>query len=144
MTDKTIFFLYKGEFIPDSRSHVGLNYHLLTPEIVLSTKVNAQLSIPLKITNIGTTQWLNENIHDIGVVKIGSHLYDEAGNLIEFEFSRDRINQAIAPGEAFAQVIEVKFVQAGVFKLAIDLVSETVTWFELGGAKPLLLTIQVE
>lgn len=144
MTDKTIFFLYKGEFIPDSRSHVGLNHHLLTPEIVLSTKVNAQLSIPLEITNIGTTRWLNENIHDIGVIKIGSHLYDEAGNLIEFEFSRDRINQAIAPGEAFAQVIEVKFVQTGIFKLAIDLVSETVTWFELGGAKPLLLTIQVE
>lgn len=144
MTDKTIFFLHKGAFIPDSRSHAGLNHAISTPETTLSVKVNTELTIPLQITNIGIAQWLNENIHDIGVVKIGSHLYDESANLIEFEFSRHRISKAIAPGEAFEQAITVKFPQVGVFKLAIDLLSDTVTWFELGGAKPLLLTIQVE
>jgi ubiquinone/menaquinone biosynthesis C-methylase UbiE len=144
MTDKTIFFLYKGAFIPDSRSHAGLNHAISTPETTLSVKANAELTIPLQITNIGIAQWLNENIHDIGVVKIGSHLYDESANLIEFEFSRHGISKAIAPGEAFEQAITVKFPQVGVFKLAIDLLSDTITWFELGGAKPLLLTIQVE
>ncbi len=143
MTDRTIFFLYKGDFVPDSRSHVGLNHAITTAETVLTVKANEAVTIALQITNTGTAHWLNENIADIGVVKIGTHLYDSAGQLLEFEFSRHLLAQAAAPTETFAQAITVKFPQTGKFKLTIDLLSETVMWFELGGASPLVLGVNV-
>lgn len=143
MTDKTIFSLYKGEFVSDSRSHSGLAHSISIDETLFFTKVGEDLTLSLRISNTGVGKWLNENIHDIGVVKIGTHLYDESGNLLNFEFSRHRIASVTAPGEAFEQIIKVRFSDAGVFKLSVDLVSERVSWFEPVGSKPQLLTVNV-
>ena len=143
MTDKTIFSLYKGEFVSDSRSHSGLAHSISIDETLFFTKVGEDLTLSLRISNTGVGKWLNENIHDIGVVKIGTHLYDESGNLLNFEFSRHRIASVTAPGEAFEQIIKVRFSDTGVFKLSVDLVSEHVSWFELVGSKPPLLTVNV-
>lgn len=66
MTKRTIFFLYKGELIFDSRSHIGLSHYISINKKNYSIMVNKNLDLPLKIFNNGKTKWLNENINGIG------------------------------------------------------------------------------
>ena len=144
MTGKTIFFLYKGEYIPDSRSSVGLSHSIWLDKNVFSVKAGKDLDILIKVSNTGRARWLNENMNDIGVVRIGTHLYDEANSLINLDFSRHDIPSLTEPGAAFEQTIKLKFSDVGTYKLAIDLVSEYITWFEIVGSMPKLATINVE
>lgn len=144
MIDKTIFFLYKGEFVSDSRSHAGLSHSIFIDKKIFFTKADADLTISLRISNTGIAKWLNKNIHDIGVVKIGTHLYDESNNLLNIDFSRHDIACVIAPGETFEQIIKLRFCDIGEFKISVDLVSEYVSWFEYMGSEPQLLTVNVE
>jgi len=144
ITDKTIFFLYKGENIPDSRSHVGLSHSITTSRDVFSVRAGENLSILVNISNTGDSRWLIENIHDIGVVRIGTHLYDHANNLMDLDFSRYHITTITEPGATFEQSIKVKFENPGLYRLAIDLVSEHICWFENVGSVPKFVTIKVE
>lgn len=143
MTDKTIFFLQKGAFVPDSRSHIGLSHSISTTSISLSTKSGKALHIPLSITNTGTAEWLSQNIHDIGVVRIGTHLYDARGNLLDLDFTRHSLNKAIKPGETFEQEIALEPTEPGHYTLSIDLVSEGICWFETAGSTAIDIELDV-
>ena len=144
MVNSTIFFLYKGSYIPDSRSHIGLSCSLSTERNVFSIKAGENLDILVRVTNSGSAGWLNENINDIGVVKIGTHLSDEAGRLLDLDYSRHDLPDFIEPGTTFEQSIKVRFSDPGTYKLAIDLVSEHICWFENQGSIPITITVNVE
>jgi ubiquinone/menaquinone biosynthesis C-methylase UbiE len=143
MINRTIFFLHKGKFIPDSRSHIGLSHSLATKRKVFSVKATEDLYITLKISNTGIAKWFNENIIDIGVVKIGTHLYDERNNLLNLDFSRHALKSPIEPGQTFEQNIKVRFNDIGKFVISVDLVSEGICWFENIGSRPIYLQINV-
>ena len=143
MVNRTIFFMHKGTFVPDSRSHIGLSCAISTTSDFLSVKAGECLCIPLRICNTGRTKWLDENINQIGVVRIGTHLYDEASNLLNLDFSRHSLESAIEPGQAFEQDIKVKLSDVGKFTISVDLVSEGICWFENVGARPLHLCVNV-
>lgn len=144
MTKKTIFFLHKGTYIPDSRSHIGLSHSIFLENNVYSVKAGEDLYIPMTISNIGVAKWLYSNINYIGVVRIGTHLYDEANNLLNLDFSRHEITSSIKPGQTFHQKIKLRFADIGKFILSVDLVSEGVCWFENVGSKPMYLQINVD
>lgn len=143
MTNRVIFFLYKGKFIPDSRSHIGLSHFISINKENYSVGVNKDVDVQLKIFNNGKTKWLNEGINDIGAVKIGTHLYDNNNTLLDLDFSRHLFTNVVMPGETIEKTITIKFSKLGIFKLSIDLVSEGICWFENIGAKPLFITINV-
>ena len=143
MINKTIFFLHKGVFVPDSRSHIGLSHSISTAGKKLSVKAGEDLHIPLKVSNTGTARWLDENINDIGVVKIGTHLYDEQNTLLDLDFSRHAINGPIEPGQTFEQDMVLRFSDVGKLAISVDLVAEGVCWFEGAGSRPLYLQIHV-
>ena len=46
ISNKTIFFLHKSTFVPDSRSHIGLSCSISTEREVFSAKVGEGLYIP--------------------------------------------------------------------------------------------------
>ena len=144
MIAKTIFFLYKGPFVPDSRSHIGLSHSISIEKSQFDIKVGEDLNLSIKISNTGEAIWLNDNINDMGVVKVGTHLYDEQGNLLNLNFSRHYFESSVKPGEILYKTITIKFTDAGVFKLCIDLVSEEICWFENIGSKPQFVTITVK
>jgi hypothetical protein len=143
MINRTIFFLYKGDYIPDSRSHIGLSHSISAKRKVLSVRAGEDLIIPLKISNTGTAKWLNENIGSVGVVYIGMHLYDEHNNLLNLDLPWHIIESPIEPGQTFEQDVKVRFNNIGKFMISIDLVSERVCWFETTGSRPLSLQIIV-
>lgn len=143
MTKRTIFFLYKNKFIPDSRSHLGLSHNIFIDKKKYMVGINNELILPLKIFNNGKTKWLVENINDIGVVKIGTHLYDDDDNLLDLDFSRHLFTNIVMPGEVIEKNITIKFDRPGIFKLCIDLVSEGICWFENVESKPQFVTMEV-
>ncbi|MFT5549287.1 MAG: ubiquinone/menaquinone biosynthesis C-methylase UbiE [Candidatus Azotimanducaceae bacterium] len=143
LINKTVFFLYKGNQEYDSRGTAGLGYSMSCTQTKREVQVGENVDIDLKITNSGSAKWLDDNVNDIGVVKIGTHRCDANGKLIDSDFSRHRFPRTIAVGEKFKQTISVCFKDAGSYQLEIDLVSEGICWFEQLGVKPLTIFFEV-
>lgn len=143
MRDRTLFFLCKGKPARDSRGAKGLCHEITSPEATYTVAAGSTLSLPLTIKNTGSASWLTQNIMGIGVVNIGTHLYDAAGAELAFDHTRHAMPIALAPNE-FLQISPLfSFPVPGRFRLCIDLVAEQVAWFEPQGAVPLYVNILV-
>ena len=141
---RLVFFLYKGDFIPDSRRPTELSHGISTTRNNFSVKAGESFFIPLKISNTGKARWIASNINNIGVVFIGAQLYDSSGNLLDHRLSRHKIKDTVNSGESFEQDIEIRIDHSGVFRVSIDLVSQQICWFESLGSEPLELHIGVQ
>ena len=109
-----IFFLHKGNYIPDSRCSDGLRHEI---EIV---------SGKLRIKNTGGAVWLHDVQSGLGKVYVGAHLFQGEG-LVNYDFLRIPLPHDIHPGES------VEFPVPDIppnHRLVVDMVSEGVTWFE--------------
>ena len=97
------------------------------------------LSIDLRIANTGKAAWLSTNIHDYGIVRVGTHLYDRHAKLIAIDHSRHDLPRDVDPGESIDLTIEVPLSADGDFVVGIDLVAEGVIWFEHVGSRTLMV-----
>jgi len=143
MTNHTLFFLYKGDFIPDSRIRNGLSHVIKTDKKSFEISKRETLSLALKISNKGKNKWLHESLNYIGTVRIGTHLLGENNKLLAFDYTRYDLPKTILPGETFFHNIEVRFDREGHYTLAIDMVSEAICWFEDLGSLPCYIQIDV-
>jgi SAM-dependent methyltransferase len=139
MRSRTVFFLHKGETRRDSRSHVGLAHAMTTTSADRRVARGAALNVELRVENTGKATWLNSNIHDYGIVRVGTHLYDSDAKLIAIDHSRHDLPRRVDPGESIDITIEVPLPPEGDFVVGIDLVSEGVIWFEHVGSTMLMV-----
>lgn len=144
MIDANIFFLHKGTFIPDSRENIGLSHTIKVESHGHTAKLGKPIAIAVEIKNTGDAKWLNSNISDIGVVKLGAHLYDDNNKLIDLDFFRSNFEKPVLPGETVNKNMDIILHSRGRYNLIIDLVSEYVCWFENIGSKPISIQISVE
>lgn len=143
MKRKTVFFLHKGTAAHDSRSAIGLAHTMQTQETCYSVEAGEDLVLSFTITNVGESVWLHRNISDSGVVKLGAHLYNETGRLMNLDFFRKNFSHNIAPKETVTLTATVTLVETGKFTLVFDLVSEYVCWFENIGSSPVAIEVLV-
>lgn len=143
MVNKTIFFLHKGEPILDSRSHIGLGHKIVVPAGPIQAIVGEDVELMIEVTNTGRSVWLNSNHSDYGVVKIGSHLYDVNGTLLDLDFSRHLFEQPVTPGTTLHERVKLRFPHKGEFRVSVDLVSEAICWFENVGSQPQSILVHV-
>ena len=143
MTNSTLFFLVKGQYLPDSRGHIGLRHHILAPRTRFETPANEPLNVDLQIKNTGSAKWITSNIKDIGVVKVGAHLHDDAGHLVDHDFHRSLFDTDTLPGDVVSSRLSLTFPAPGKYRLTIDLVAEGVTWFEFCGSTPVVCEVEV-
>ena len=143
MTEKTIFFLYKGAFVPDSRGSDGLSHIIDIGKSEFETSQAEPLPMDVTISNNGTAQWLTDNVYGVGVVRLGTHLYDESGNLLELNFSRHALGDNVLPNQEVRTTAFLQFSSRGTFTVAFDLVSEGVSWFETLGSQPRSVRVRV-
>ena len=143
MIDKTTFFLFKGEFVPDSRGHDGLSHIIHIGKSEFETKLAEPLHVDVTISNNGIAQWLTDNVYGVGVVRLGTHLYDEKGNLLELDFSRHALGDDVLPHQEVRTTATLQFPSPGRFTVAFDLVSEGVSWFEILGSQPRSVRVRV-
>jgi SAM-dependent methyltransferase len=144
MSHATIFFLVKGKYEADSRSHLGLKHTLDIPVLDYKVKLNVPLCIDITISNVGSAIWLYRNFQDIGAVKLGMHLYDANKNLINPEFFRSLFDEDVPPGRRITKRVSVTLSDRGIYYLGVDLVSEFVCWFESMGSEVRFVKVTVE
>ena len=144
MTNRTLFYLHKGELRLDSRSHLGLSHRIGVAQSEYTIVRGNSLSVPVTVSNTGTAEWLANSIEDIGVVKFGCHLYDEKWALLSLDFCRHLFARNTLPGDDVTAVLTMRFDTAGTFIVGVDLVSEGICWFETLGSVPQYITVFVK
>jgi len=106
--------------------------------------MNEPIHIELTISNVGSTKWLHQNVRDIGVVKVGIHLYDSNRKMMNHDFFRATFEGDVLPGHRFTETISVTLPEKGAYYLEIDLVSELICWFGWFGSEPKSVRVAVE
>jgi len=144
MTNHTLFFLYKGNFSPDSKARAGLAHSIKADKKRYAVAQGKDLVMSLKILNSGKNKWLHETPDDIGTVRIGTHLYGENNQLLSYDFTRHPLPKTILPGETINETIHINITEKGSYKLVVDLVSENICWFEDVGSKAQLIHVDVK
>lgn len=143
MTDQTIFFLYKGDNPGDSRSHLGLHHTIDLNRSEFEVALGEAVKVDVTVNNVGTAKWLSANVRGVGVVNVGIQLYDMTGRLLDLNFARQNLGRDVAANETVQVTASIVLKEKGTFKLAVDLVSEGVCWFETLGCRPKHITVVV-
>jgi ubiquinone/menaquinone biosynthesis C-methylase UbiE len=144
MQNSTVFYLHKGDFISDSRAFQGLKHKIESKVNNIHVEAGKTFCFELNIKNIGSSRWLHVNTYDIGVVKIGFHLYDGDFNLINFDYGRVLFDHDILPGESISTSVSSSIKAAGKYFIEIDLVSEHVCWFGNLSNETITIGVKVE
>lgn len=140
----TIFFFTKGTFRYDSRSSTGLSHKIEVLDYKRTVRAGDAVDVVLRLANTGASTWLHENRYDYGVVKLGAHLYDGGGRLVDLDFARSSLPADVSPGASVDARLRLVFPQAGSYQVALDLVSEQIAWFENLGSQPQVIRVTVE
>jgi SAM-dependent methyltransferase len=140
--ERRIFFLSKGEpTTSDSRDRRGLLAELA---VRLEGSGGGTVRGTATVRNTGTSVWLPSST-PLGGVKIGVHLYDEGGVLVDRDYARadlpgDRIT---TPGDEVTIALSIPAPASGRWQLGFDLVAEGVCWFEVNGAETVTVPLHV-
>jgi hypothetical protein len=140
--ERRIFFLSKGEpTTSDSRDRRGLLAELA---VRLEGSGGGTVRGTATVRNTGTSVWLPSST-PLGGVKLGVHLYDEGGVLVDRDYARadlpgDRIT---TPGDEVTIALSIPAPASGRWQLGFDLVAEGVCWFEVNGAETVTVPLHV-
>lgn len=141
LENRRTFFLSKGDPFAhlDSRS----SHHLLADIQLTAELSEAATEFSGSIVNAGGTTWLS-SCGGLGSVNIGAHLHGPDGKLINADYFRGRVSDQRAPPGARVPVsFEIPHPpDLDRFELVIDLVSEGVLWFEIGGSKAVRFSVR--
>ena len=94
-----------------------------------------------RVANTGEALWLQHG--SVGRVNLGIHLYDQRGQLLDFDFIHLYLTDSdspVPPGATVELRAKLPDVVRG-HRLEIDLVSEGVCWFAESGSSPVVLTV---
>ena len=143
MTNRSVFFLYKGDAVLDSRAHDGLAHRLEVDRADVFTRATEPVRLRFHVENTGSARWLSAGRQIFGQVKLASHLATAEGQMLDVDFSREPLPRDVAPGERLDIAVDVVFPDSGDFLLTFDLVAEGVTWFENLGSRPVQVRVHV-
>lgn len=143
MINKSVFFLQKGSLQNDSRGITGLDCHIEVGASLMQVRAGDEFSIHCLVRNSGRAKWLHKSLQTVGTVRIGTHLYDTAGKLLNLDFGRSSLERDIEPNEETVCVLHLRLPDPGQYRIMIDMVSEHVCWFENLGFKPVEVSVVV-
>jgi len=130
--------LYKGEFRPDSRRP-----GILWAEIAVARQTDTPDIFRAVVRNVGDTRWLARAPGGLGQVRLGAHVYDRNGNLLDFDGYRLDLPRDVEPGE---EIVLSGPLPASddprVCRVELDLVAEGLTWFAFAGSPTAWLTLR--
>ena len=142
-SSRRAFFLYKeGTVVPDSRDRRGLNGILRVTIASTVTEPGGVFTGDAEVTNTGASVWLPSDA-PFGAVRIGVHLFDRSGTLLDLDFARVHLPRGMSPGQSVRFGFTTPAPPAGQFRLGFDLVSEQVCWFETNGSEVALVDVTV-
>lgn len=101
--------------------------------------VNSMITVPITITNAGSTTW------QPGAFNVAYHMYVPSGAVFVWEGVRTALPAAVASGQAVTLSVIVKMPSGpGTYLLQFDVVQEGVAWFSGQGVPTGSATLQVQ
>jgi SAM-dependent methyltransferase len=141
LLSRSVFFLHKGMLRRDSRGYLGLAHELRCASNEYSVPPGMSLDLTLQLANTGGATWLSRNDEPFGIVRLGTHLCDGDGRLLEVDHSRHDLPTDVHPGESITMNVTVPLPAEGSCRIAVDLVAEGVMWFENNASRPLYIRV---
>ncbi len=139
-----LFYLQKGASIPDSRRAEGLAHEIeFIEEIPLEIEVNELIHVNLRAKNTGSSYWMHHHPEGVGMVKVGTQLLDQNGQILVFDLDRGIFTRDVYPGEEGIVPVPIRVDRPGEFVIGVDLVSDHITWFKQQGSKPLFIKVRI-
>jgi len=139
--DSRTFFLTKaGSEASDSRRADGLRAAI--DATLGAVRAGEPIAVQITVRNTGTAAWLDsDQAH--GGVKLGCHLHDGTGRLLDLNWFRTPLPRSLEPGQFVAFDLTLPPLAAGEYLIEMDCVAEQVAWFAQVGseAKRIALTV---
>lgn len=134
------FVLSKGDPLAhmDSRTFSGLHGTLE----LTAHRTDTHTVVRGQITNSGSVIWL-PSFSGLGGVNLGVHLFASDGRMLDHDYGRFAVSQdKVMRMDNRHLAFEIPHPpELEEFELVIDLVSEGVGWFEVGGTKPVRIRV---
>jgi len=114
------------------------------PGVPLLARAGRPFRVRTRIRNLSTRPFPAQATYGRRLVRLGAQLCDEQGALINRDFARAWLPQALGPGDRMDVAIEIPGPsKPGRYALKFDLVSEGIDWFERCGSPTTLKTLVV-
>lgn len=140
--------LHKGRWLPTTRSPEELDARIEILDPLPREGVRAapgeSVSLRIGIANRGDTRWLATAVERPGWTRLGVHLHDASGELLDFNWLRASLPGDLDPGEEARMQVELPAIGTpGTYRLVFDLVAEHVLWFEQSGSRTVEVRLEV-
>jgi SAM-dependent methyltransferase len=131
--NRRVFFLFKGSrTAQDSRAAGGLQAELS----LQAERFSDGVRIRGTVKNTGPAKWLASG-GGVGAVNIGVHLFGADGALINNDHARLQLSAVpVRSGDSVRIDGIIPAPDLAHFSMAVDLVAEGVSWFEIRGTEP--------
>jgi hypothetical protein len=115
---------------------------IASPVGKLNLSANQSIQVPVTIKNPSTDSWFAEGPYPIHI----SYKWFNDGRILPIEGERTALSVApVRPNESVQENVRIVAPGApGSYQLQITLVQEGVAWFNLSGAKPLVIAATVQ
>jgi SAM-dependent methyltransferase len=98
--------------------------------------------VTIEATNAGDTIWLAGPLSRPGEVQLGLQAVDADGRVIDRDWRRVPLSRCVWPGHSVTLAVDVgPEIQEGTRRIRLDMVAESVSWFEQQGSRPLELDL---
>jgi ubiquinone/menaquinone biosynthesis C-methylase UbiE len=142
--DRRVFFLrMPGGNVLDSREREGLLAEIAVD--VESSEVTTELTGVARLKNTGTAAWLPASA-ETGPVRLGAHLYDSTGRLLDRDWARMDLPSLhpVVPGTELTLPFSIPVdLPPGEYGVEFDLVAEHVAWFSINNSPTASVSISV-
>jgi SAM-dependent methyltransferase len=115
----------------------------ITPDCrYLEATPGASASVALRVSNFGTATWSAGS--EPGAVRLGAHLLDPDGRVLDRDLARGPLPHGVGPGEEAVATLTVRApAEAGVFLVEVDLVRDGEHWFGDDGSPTARVVLRV-
>ena len=141
LNDTRTFFLTKaGNEELDSRRAEGLR--AVIEATVDAPRADAPVSVHVTVRNTGKAKWLPSH-EPQGGVRLGCHLHDGEGRLVDLNYGRAELPFPLDPGGEASFDAYFPPLAAGRWIFELDCVAENVAWFAQTGSTPTRITVEI-
>ncbi|HEY1912463.1 MAG TPA: radical SAM protein [Vicinamibacterales bacterium] len=124
-----------GNAIPGATPRARIDIRTLVPGVPLIARAGQPLEVRTRVYNLSTRAFPAQATHGRRLVRLGAQLCTAEGAIIDRDFARAWLPQALGPGDQTDIAIEIPTPgEPGRYALKFDLVSEGIDWFEHCGS----------
>jgi hypothetical protein len=125
-----------GSAIPGATPRARIEVQRLLSRLPLLGRAGRPLRLRTRVHNLSRKPFAADATYGRRLVRLGAQLCADDGTLLERDFARARLPEALQGGSAVSITLDLPpLPKAGRYMLKFDLVSEGVDWFEKCGSE---------